>query len=269
MRIVLVGSGPEAGPRAEALRGMQYARTGRAELIELDSGADADRLVASLPAGAGVVFMAPGMQDHAMLAEIARRGIHLFLERPAASSVPECLALAELSEEAGVEIGVSRPLRFYSWKNGDEPLGHVDVVTIRQTLDVRVRGGWKRALEDAVDLAQLFARGASPRRIDAAAARNEHRLPLSTAAGIRFQNGTYAQLDVRHGAEERPQLLVWLAGSGRASEFDLTDARTEGYRRETAAFLDAVGANRPPPVSVLDALQTIRLMEKLMERLRG
>ena len=266
MRIALHGDVPLVRQRAEALR--QHEAAPVADVVVMAAEADAEQILAVLPPDTGLVFYAGGVHPFSLLSELARRGIHLFLEWPPASSVADCRALIGLSEEAGIEIGVSRPLRFYPWSKQSGRAGHVDIAVIRQTLDLRARGTWKRALEDAVDLALLFARGASARRIDASIARTEQRLPLLTAAGIRFHNGTYVQLELRHTPDIIPTLSVTLAGPGYTTDLDLSSAREDGISRETTAFAEAVAANRPPPVSVLDALQTIRLMEKLMERLR-
>ena len=267
MRVVLVGEGPEADLRAETLRSADRTAAPH-EIFHLKTDVEGADLLASLPSGTGVVFSSGTVHHYSVLSEIARRGMHLFLEWPGSTSVPECQALAELGVEAGVEIGISRPLRFFPWPNQEDLFGHVEVMTIRQALDVRAPGLWKRSIEDAVDLAFAFVRGASPRRIDAAVARSDDRLPLATAAGVRFHNGTYVQLEVRHVERADPTLHLSVAGRGRAADFDLSDARADGLKAETVAYLDAVSANRPPPVSVLDALQTIRLIEKLMERLR-
>lgn len=270
MRVALFERGALAHERAKVLRELGQPGNYSIELSlipPLDESDD-ESVLNRVPVGSGVLFCAHGIRHYAQLAEIARRGMHLFLEWPPASSVAECRALAELSEEAGVEIGVSRPLRFQTLPRPDLEDAHLSVVSIEQSFDVRTRGGWKRALEDAVDLALLFGRNASPRRIDAAVARSGDRVPLSTTAGIRFHNGTYAHLTIRHRPEFEPQMHIHLAGNGFALDLDASAAGPEGVRRETRAFVESIAANRPPPVSVLDALQTIRLVEKLMERLR-
>ena len=268
MRVAVLGEGPPAAARMAAInafgqRERQYGDV--VPTIELiGTFATIDRHLPQID----VLFATGGTLHHTQLSELAQRGCHLFLEWPPARSVVECEALARLSEEAGIEIGVSRPLRFVRWPESAARLAHVDVLSVRQTLDVRTRGQWKRALEDAVDLTLAFTRGAAIRRVDVAAARDVRRLPLVTSASLRFQNRTFAQIEVRHGAASPASMLVGVAGPGYAFELDLSSLRDEALACETGAFLEAVAANRTPPVSVLDALQTIRLLEKLMERLR-
>jgi predicted dehydrogenase len=268
MRVIVLGDDADSALRIEALRSAEDVATDPDLVRDAAARADTADLLAALPLDTAVVFSGGVIPHYVLLTEIARRGVHLFLDWPPASSATECRTLAELAREAGVEIGVSRPLRFHRWSSGGEPFAHVDVVSVQQLRDVRVPGEWKRALEDAVDLALFFARGASPRRIDAAVARSEGRLALVTLAGIRFHNGTYAQIEVRHVEEADPSTALSLGGAGRAVDGDLSGTRDAGIRLETLAFLEAVRANRPPPVTVLDALQTLRLMERLMERLR-
>lgn len=264
---VLVGDSSELATRSDALAdfarrvslsaGDSFTLAGTASHLEPDN----------LPLETRVAFVAASTHFDT-LADLARRGIHLFLEWPPGSSVAECQNLARLGEEAGVEVGVSRPLRFADWPESVRRATRIDVVTVRAAVDARRRTLWKRTLEDVLDLAAYFARGASARRLDAAVARSEDRLPLTVAASLRFQNGTFCQVEVRHSEDVASAILVHLAGPGFTTSIELEAESTEGVRNETAAFLDAIAANRTPPVSVLDGLQTIRLQEKLMERLR-
>ncbi|HEX7072031.1 MAG TPA: Gfo/Idh/MocA family oxidoreductase [Rhodothermales bacterium] len=266
MRVAVLGAESDSAVRLEAVRGAAGSDT--VVTVDVAPYANPAELSAALPPDTGVVFSGGIVCHYEILAELARRGIHLFLEWPPAFSVSECRNLAELAGEAGVQIGVSRPLRFHPWPTESDEASHLEVVTVRQARDVRAPGEWKRAMEDAVDLVSYFARGASPRRIDAAVARSEGRLALLTIAGIRFQNGSYSQIEVRHADDGEGSTNVVLGGSGRVVTCNLDDARLPGIRLETTAFLEAVRANRPPQVTVLDAAQTFRLMERLMERLR-
>lgn len=269
-RVALFEGGERARARGRVLDQLPEPERHELQIIRIPPPTDVDlaRVADLVPPDVEVLFCTDGVRHYAQLSEIAQRGMHLFLEWPPASSVAECLALAALGEEAGVEIGVSRPLRFQTLPMEEVRSAHMAVVSIDQSFDVAGRGRWKRALEDAVDLALLFARDASPRRIDAAVARSEERFPLSMSAGIRFHNGTYVHLSLRHEPRRDSTMKIHLAGSGFAVDIDASAARGEGLHRETHAFLDAVAANRPVPVSVSDALQTIRLVERLMERLR-
>lgn len=262
IQVVIIGDGREATLRAQALADVPdcEVRVVAADSPEVMSDWDSSKR--------RIVFASNGPPHFSTLADLARQGAHLFLEWPPASSVKECQSLAGLGEEAGIEIGVSRPLRYALPQDAMERFSRVDVLTFHARVDAQNRSAWKRVVDDAIDLANFFARGASARRVDAAAARSDSRLPLVVAAGIRFQNGSLAQLEIRHRPDAAPTVRVHVAGPGYAEEVDLTNARDEGLRSESKAFVEAISANRTPPVSVLDALQTIRLHEKLMERLR-
>jgi predicted dehydrogenase len=100
----------------------------------------------------------------------------------------------------------------------------------------------------------------------------------AVAAGLRFHSGTYATLDLRRarsdGDDESapPQRRLYAAGPAFELDADLDDpegtAREKLLRQETRAFLRALAAGRPAPVSLLDARPAMRLTERIMQRLR-
>ncbi|NBB72745.1 MAG: hypothetical protein GVY35_03585, partial [Bacteroidetes bacterium] len=68
------------------------------------------------------------------------------------------------------------------------------------------------------------------------------------------------------------QLESDLDGTALHGRPALGEAATNDVRspveHETAAFLDALTADQIPPVTALDGLHTMRLVERLMEQLR-
>ena len=60
-------------------------------------------------------------------------------------------------------------------------------------------------------------------------------------------------------------LVSRIGGLGGLAAYELAASPIE---RETQAFLRAVAGQHPAPVSILDGLHTMRLVERLMEKLR-
>lgn len=240
--------------RAEARRRAINALPG----VAAAEGARVEEMLAN----AQVLFVAGPTSGRFRLAEAAaKRGVHVFLEWPPALSIHEGEALVRFSEEAGVEMGVSRPLRFHPALAAQPKDAPADVVLIQQRLG-EAASGWTEQAAEALDLCCALAGSESVRRIDARAVRDEGAHPVAVAFGLRFHSGTHAQVQLRRGAEG----TLYAAGPGFELEMALDGASL--VEAETQAFVEAVRDGRPAPVSILSALHTIRLTERLMERLR-
>lgn len=281
MRVAIVGSGGRAAARRRAL--------GQVAGVEVAGGFDAAVPEAVL-AALDVLFIAVPTADHFALAEAAtKQGVHVFLEWPPATSIRECEAVVRLAEEAGVEAGVSRPLRFHPALAALPPGWRAGLIALRY------EGGTAaltRRLADAVDLCSHLARSSSVQRVDAEAVRSGAAWPEAAAVGLRFHNGVYAQVSLRPAAAA-PVEHLYAAGAGVHLDVDLLAPRalvrrapegtvgaaaaafepvalpgTSAAVAETRAFLEAVAAHRTVPVSALDGLHTMRLVERLLGKLR-
>lgn len=293
LRAVVVGTGGYAEARVQAVEEAPGVRlVGRApERLELfgagtpGGGDDLHRLFER----ADVAFVAVPPGGRFRVAEAAvKRGTHVFLEWPPAVSVREAEGLVELAEEAGVEAGVSRPLRFHPLFGALPEGWRADLVTLRETAAAAPR--WPDRLADAVDLCCALAQTSGVQRIGAQAVRSGGRIEAA-AFGLRFHTGAYAQAELRGAFDEASaKRCLYVAGPGFEAEADLAGhsarvcffsspkaaqwtgearpARPAAVQAETHAFLDAVGAGRPAPVSALDALHTLRLAERLTKKLR-
>ena len=123
-----------------------------------------------------------------------------------------------------------------------------------------------RLLADAVDLSCALVKSSSVRRIDAEVVRNDNAHPEATLFSLRFHSSAYAQAVVRmHRAGD--DAYVYAADGRMRVEGRLT-AGDEAVRRETEAFLEALRRGLPAPVSALDALYTMRILERLQGVLR-
>lgn len=266
MRIATIGSDRVLAHRREVLRmmeGIEYA--GEMDFSPPESLEDID-----------VLFIGVPRADRFRVADEAmRRGVHLFLEWPPATSIHECAALARLAEEAGLECGVSRPLRFSPIFESLAESSRANVISLLMHGD----RGWTgtsgagsavsrrtNVMADAVDLACSLAGSSSVRRVDAEMVRRESAQAGTTAFSLRFHSGAYAQVLIRSdGSAELPSICA--AGEGVN-----VDGRIAGLDaaigRETTMFLTSVTERRPVPVSALDALQTMRIVERLQSALR-
>ncbi|ARA94010.1 hypothetical protein AWN76_013175 [Rhodothermaceae bacterium RA] len=283
MRVALLGSNDLAAWQARAVA----AWPGGAEAVGPADVAPHDRAVlADVLARSAVLVIHGAPADRFRLAEAAaRHGCHLLLAWPPAASIPEAEALVRLAEEAGVEIGVQRPLRWQPALRDGPPALRPSLVLLQQ--DVPDGRPWPRLLADAVDLCTAVAGGGGVRRVEAAAVRRAAH-PEAMAFTLRFLRGTLAQVSLRRGPVDRASLYA--AGPGGRLEVDFSgmqarlavlearqnEDRPDALETETAAlvtaevhaFLDALAARQPAPVSILEALQTMRLVERLMQRLR-
>jgi predicted dehydrogenase len=235
-----------------------------------------------------VLFVAAPTSEHFRVARIAlRKGIHLFLEWPPATSLRECRAIGDLAEEAGVEVGVSRPLRFHPLFRVLPDEWRARLVVIRQEVAVEAPASWSSRLADALDLCFALVRSTAVQRIHAEAVRNSAAWPDAVAIGLRFSNGSYGQLSLRQG-DMAPFSGVYAAGPRLQLDADLgeqavrlrrTGTRPEALApapardvapliAETHAFLQAVAGGRPVPYSVLDGVDAMRLYERVLARLR-
>lgn len=211
------------------------------------------------PRGTTMAFIGtPVAERFEAAADALRGGAHVFVEWPPAPSIEECARLVRLSEEAGLEAGVSRPLRsaFESdirrarvillERSGLEPIAH--------------------ALADVIDLASYLVGSASVRSVDAEADYDASRSLRAAAVSLRFHNGALAQAVVRRASDE-DRVRLYAAGDGQEIEQTIA-VDDDALLKETNAAFGAIREGRPIPVSAHDALQTLRTVERVMGLMR-
>lgn len=213
-----------------------------------------------------VLFVATAPADrYAVACEAVRQGVPVFVEWPPAPALSEVQALVAAAEEAGVAVGVSRPLRGCAGLQGAAP---ARLVLVQRTLPPGVPLLTAHTLADLADLCRFLAASTVTTRLEAHVERDAARVPQAVAFALRFQNGAYAQASVLPGAEEALSVQAHTGADVHAAHLHGT-AKFDGLLdEETGAFLAAVEAGRAAPVPPLDALQTLRLVEKLWGRLR-
>lgn len=277
MNVGFVGTGPWNDVREEAAARVSAVEGPRVEVpvVALPAGpAPAEAPASGLEAllrRTDAVFIAGPTATHARVAEAAtKQGVHAFLEWPPATSVRECQAIVRLAEEAGVEVGVSRPMRFHPAVRARAGGRRAALIVLQGAVARSEPAVWSRWLAAALDLCCALAQSSSVQRVDAEAVRSGAAWPDAVAFGLRFHSGSYAQVSLRRdGSAPHGTLFAAAPGFQVDAALPATEqAMRELVAAETHAFLSAVAAGRPAPVSVLDGLHTMRLVERLMSKLR-
>ena len=292
MTVGLVGSGAEAAARLAALQASPSRPDVRlldtvpdfAAVLEAGTGALPDVLDLFLDAVEAVFVAVPTAQRYQVAAAAAKRGRHVFLEWPPATSARECEAVVRLAEEAGVEAAVSRPLRFQADVRAVPPGGRATLIVLRQELGAEAALPWPHRLADAADLCCALARSHAVQRVDAEMVRGPAAHPSAVAFGLRFHSGTYAQANLRDGPRAGPETAcptpagragcpskvghLYAAGPDCALDVALDAPRSALLQAEVRAFFQALRDSRSVPVTALDGLRTMRLVERIMARLR-
>lgn len=215
--------------------------------------------------------------DRAVAARAAvGAGAHAFLTWPPSVSADEAAALAARAEEAGVEVGVARPLRLSGLLAARPDGWTARLVTLTLEAPAASDVPWAHRLAGALDACATLAGSHDPARLEAAAERDGGRL-VALAVALRFRNGAYAQLTVRLDAEADGLALYAVGPGGRvearapSGPLCIDGAAPPALgppEDEAVAFVRAVATGRRAPLSLDDALATMRLAERVQARLR-
>ncbi len=246
---------------------------------------------------AGVVFVAvPGKYAGQLTTHALRLGKHVFLGRAALPGISECKEMAALGEEAGVELGISRLMRFHPFLQRLPAGWRATALSVCEDSQDHDAVQFQQMLEDAIDICCNLAGTGEVRKVEAQLVKNGPAHPGSLMVGFRFQNGTYAQIQLRQGVA-RPRHIIYAGGGSFEIEVDLigpaffirhqagteNKAENESARlafeseslprinlveKETTAFIRALTQRIPVPVSIFDGLQTLRLVEAIRKNLR-
>ncbi len=253
MTIGLYGTGTAADKRRASLDALGHA--------PVWTGEDVDAL-ATLPALDVLCVAGPIAERPLAAAAGIQRGAAVLLEWPPAPGLRETHALVRLGEEAGVEVGVARTLRFHEALAPPRDVHRLVVLTAEAPEPILAG----HVLADLVDLAAFLTHTSALRRLDAQLVRGGARAPRALAAALRFTSGAYAQLSLVPA--ERRRTKAWGIGSAAPFDADLSGPRGDARARETAAFLAAVAAGTAAPFTALDALGLLRLLDRVSTRLR-
>ncbi len=222
-------------------------------------------------------------------ADAVGSGAHAFVLWPPATSAGAAAGLGDRAEEAGVEVGVARPLGATAALAGVPAGWSARLVTLALVARLDgplARAGWATLLAGALDLCATLATARDVGRLDVVAERDPSAL-RAVALAARFANGAYAQATVRfsdHAAQDEVALYASRPGSrvearslsgplcveaeGRGTPVSAHPPRPDADAAEVDAFVAAVTAGGQAPYALDDALATLRLVERVQARLR-
>ena len=250
-------------------------RAAGAEVVAVDAGdGAAAEAAAALAASADVVLVDGAVGERAGATRAAvDAGAHVFLAWPPGVSADEATALVARADEAGVEVGVARPLPVAGLLAGCPPGWTARVAAL--ALDTVPGGVLARIpaahrLAGALDLCTTLAASTDPARLDAAVDGG------LTTVSLRLRTGASAVVALRAGAEADAVRLV-ASGGGTTVEarslggplcVDGVHPAPAAPEHEAVAFLRAVATGRHAPFPLDRALATMRLVERVLARLR-
>lgn len=235
-----------------------------------------------------VVVGGPVRERVAWATRAVSAGAHAFVLWPPAPDAGAAEALAARAEEAGVEVGVARPLGAGAALAGVPEGWAARLVTLSLVAPLGGRlavAGWPTLLAGALDVCTSLAAARDVTRLDAVAEREADAL-RAVALAARFENGAYAQAVVRfsdHVAADEVALYAARPGSrvearslagplcveaeGRPAPV-VPPPPDDAEAAEVEAFARAVAAGQPAPYPLDRALATLRLAERVQDRLR-
>ncbi|MDX1440688.1 MAG: Gfo/Idh/MocA family oxidoreductase [Rubricoccaceae bacterium] len=296
LRAGIVGSDKKAPTRLATLHDLD-------DLVEVIGVADSerDRVVPS----ADVIFIdAPADERFSLAKKALAAGRHIFLEWPPASGLAEIEELAQMADEAGVEIGVARPFPISNLLALRPPDWKPRIISIAISTTKSANGynhgpaatlQWTHRIAGAMDLCLALAGSRNATLVEGEAARGPGKALTTVAFTLRFPSATIAHgLLSEHGIgnSESGTFHVNASDGGTrlsadAFEGPLTieeivrskgsDAETILRREipsqsdihfETTAFLRAISDGKPAPVSIHDGFHAMKLVEALFERIR-
>ena len=237
-------------------------------------------------AGRVVVVGGPVAGRAVRAARAVGEGAHAFVLWPPAADAREAEALAARAEEAGVEVGLARPLGAAALAGVPDGWAArlVTLTVVARAGGPLARAGWDRLLAGAVGVCAALADAQDAGRLDAVAERDGGAVRAVALAG-RFETGAYAQAVVRvsdHAPADDVALYASRPGSrvearsldgplcveagGRAAP--LRPLAGDPLVDQVAAFGEAVASGRPAPYGLAAGLTALRVVERVRDRLR-
>ncbi len=217
-----------------------------------------------------VVIALSGNELIAAAEGAVRVGTHVFVDSYGPASVRESERLSKLASESGVQVGITRPLRFRREPDGRDGPSSARILRVEASTNTRDPTSYTDRLIEIADLCGILCGTWSPRRIDAESVRTMGIWPSVLAVAIRFQNRAVAHIFLRHEARVSESdgglRVIEASDDGLREEVWAED---EGlFSRETVGFLEALAGDAEVPVSLRSGLGARRIVEEIMERLR-
>ena len=297
MQLGIITDSDEETPRLAACERLRQSETGGDQPIKtwrvaedaLIQDAVSDELVLFAQNLDALFLDVPAAYSFDLTQTAIKHGLHVMLEPAAFPAITEARQLLHLAEEAGVDISISRPIRFHPLLKNWTAEQHSRLTMIRHTAspDAPIQS----MLEEAVDACCYVAGVSDVQQLDAQAARNASGFLELVAASLRFHNGSYAQLQVGHTRTDNEYRidtigrgfhlqLDMLAGTRKDQKIDAT--QNEAARSafdpafnphdlafdETKSFIEAILDKGPQLTTLTEGIRIQRIVEGIRMKLR-
>ena len=218
----------------------------------------------SVGSGTACFVSLPSAQAGPEALRLLRHGCHVFLDAPQALSVLDIQQLDRTADEAGVHVGVCRPLRYAAGLAGLS--GRATVAVVENQFGDEP-DAWMRGLTETLDLSMHLCGTSAARRVEASSGRRDGVWPVFGVFSIRFDNGALAVASLRttSGGPGAIRCILSKGTDVQEKEFALSP---EALHAETDDFLSHVAAGSRPPSSTSDALAVARLLDHVLALLR-
>ncbi len=247
------------------------------------------------------VYIATHHNTHADLAiRAAEAGKHIFLEKPLALSEPECEAVVDAVEKAGVTFMLGFKMRYYSLVQEAHEFIPRPLITVGQMMDNRwpddnwaqdpIRGGGNVISQGChtMDLVAYLS-GSQPKRVYAEGGAMIHDNPNvidQAVATILFENGSVASViqgDAGcppHNSKFHFQMFDWPKTCELYDRFthatfndgteveERTRLDEEGFLLENIDFANALKQGTPAPSDHFDGLRATMMVLKVFDAIR-
>ncbi len=218
------------------------------------------------PAGPGSVYFVslPVGQIVSESLRLVRAGAHVFLDTRQMPPAADLERLCKIAHEAGVSVGVSRPLRFATGLS--DFVGKAGVAVLEAEFGEEPEA-WTRSLTDTLDLSIHLCGRSSARRIEASSDRRDRVWPVFGAFSLRFDNGALAIGSLRRSTPPGEVTRCILSRDAVVEEREAAVSE-DAIQAETSDFLSCVADGSVPTVSVSETLTTVRLVDHVLALLR-
>ena len=248
------------------LVGVYDRGTGRAETLAAQIGAPVfraeqwDEFIAALDV---LTIAAPAVAHASLAVKALEAGVHVYVEKPIASSVQESEAILAAAREADRVVACGHQERIVF-----QEMGLFDTAERPTRIEAVRKGPWTGRSDDVsvvldlmihdIDLALVLA-GAEAERVTAAGRTVESALSDDTRAEIAFAGGMIAAFQASRVAEERERTMKLVYPSGEL-EIDFISRTFENSTpfKLNAHFAETLRGRDPLGASVNDFIAAVR-----------
>ncbi len=232
-------------------------------------------LVESFASACNLVFVdMDSASTNEALPVIVRSGTSAVVHLPFGLSLKELLQLRKLCEEAGSQIGVSRPMRFRPAIRSLADCGRVDFVWAE--MFAPAQASKVGLITELVDVIVELIGGKSIQRVDSKSSSPVNGGGETLGISIRFQNSAMAMVRISFCEDgSRPSSTLRVSGShvsgsnGEATAvMNLWTPDDSGISAETASFTAEFFGDSVPSSTLVDAVEVTRIVEQIMARFR-